>query len=149
MESNAKSYSLFCDRIAGRLRSGSFPGDAAAIAVAPDRAAAIQRIPGFLRAAAGGAEFVFDEPVGQLLSEGVAGGDAGRGNIRRAALAESSAGAADAGGGSGHGMVVRGGAEYFAVGVGTSGSGSACVVGVSPGVAPFYEGRAGGFDMSM
>ena len=78
----------------------------------------------------------------KLLSEDVAGGDAGGGNIRRAALAESGAGAADAGGRSGHGVDVRGGTEYFSAGVGAGDSGGAGVVGVSAGVAPFDEGWA-------
>src|SRR6266852_4243423 len=67
MGSNAKSGSLFCGCVAGCLRCGAFFGDAAAIAGAPDRAATICRVSGFLRVAAGGAEFFFDEPVAGLL----------------------------------------------------------------------------------
>jgi len=63
----AESSSLFRDCIAGCLRRGTFFGDVAAIALAPDRAPALYRVSVFLPAAAGGAEFFFDEPVAGLL----------------------------------------------------------------------------------
>src|ERR1700688_2063138 len=116
MGSDAESDSLFCDRIAGGLRGGTFFGDAAAIAGAPDRAAAFCGVSGVLLVAAGGTEFFLDESVAVLFWAGVAGGVAGRSAVCGVALAESGAGAADAAGRGGDVVAVRAGAEHFAAG---------------------------------
>lgn len=58
---------LLHDCIAGNLRSRAFLGNAAAIAGASDRTAAVHGVSCFLFTAAGGTEFVFDQPVAELL----------------------------------------------------------------------------------
>src|ERR1700722_15005301 len=67
MGSDAEGDSLFCNCIAGRLRRGTFFGDAAPIAGPSARAAALCGVSGVLPAATGGVEFFFDEPVAGLL----------------------------------------------------------------------------------
>src|SRR5882724_7243343 len=62
-----KGSSLFRDCSTGDLRSETFFRDAAEIAGAFDRAAAVRRVSCFLFAATGGAEFVSNEPVAGLL----------------------------------------------------------------------------------
>jgi len=145
--SDAEGVGLFCGGERGGLRRGIVFGNAAAIADALDRAAEIRGIFCVLCVAAGGAEFVSDEPFAGGVGEAGAGGAGGGSFVRGAALAESSAGAADVRWRSGDGVAVCAGTEYFAAGAGAGDLGCAGVVGVSDGVAPFDAGGAGVFDV--
>ena len=142
MGSDAEGVGVFCGGERGGLRRGVVSGDAASIAHALERAAEVRGIFCVLRAAAGGAEFVSDEPVGGGVGEADAGGAGGGSIVRGTALAKSGAGAADVCGRSGDGVAVCAGAEYSAAGAGAGDSGGAGVVGVSFGVAPFDAGGA-------
>ena len=95
-----------------------------------------------MRVTAGGAEFVFDEPLAGGIRKAGAGGAAGGSLVRGAALAESGTGAANVCGRGGDGVAVCARTEYFAAGAGAGDFGSAGVVGVSDGVAPLDAGRA-------
>src|SRR5580704_4224291 len=64
---NAKRCSLLCGCIDGHLRHGTFFGDAAAIAGASARAAALPGVSSFLPAAASGVELLSDEPIAELF----------------------------------------------------------------------------------
>ena len=58
---------VFRSSLRGRLRRGIVFGHAASLAGAPDRSAAVCWLPGILRDAAGGAEFVSHQPLAHLF----------------------------------------------------------------------------------
>src|SRR5208337_1490704 len=133
----------FLRRRARRFAAQDCFGDAAANADALERATEVRGIFCILRAATGGAEFVFDKSFAGGVGEAGTGGAAGGSIVRGTALAESGAGTADVCRRNVNVMAVCARTEYFAAGAGAGDSGRAGVVGVSDGVAPFDARGAG------
>jgi len=140
---DAGSSGVFCAGERGGLRRRIVLGDAAANADALERATEVRGIFCILRAATGGAEFVFDKSFAGGVGEAGTGGAAGGSIVRGTALAESGAGTADVCRRNVNVMAVCARTEYFAAGAGAGDSGRAGVVGVSDGVAPFDARGAG------